>query len=164
MKVVPMTLREANDFIESHHRHNGRTSRDGGKYAIGCEHDTHLVGVAIVGRPLSRILDDNFTTEILRTCVLDNAPKGTNSFLYGRCWRIWQQMGGTRMVTYTLESESGSSLKGAGWNMKAVCKGHKNGWSSADRDRVWQPIYGQTKFRWEVTSQKSMSPVALEVE
>ena len=150
MTVVPITLREANDFVESFHRHNGRTSRDGGKFAIGVVMDGSLIGVAIVGRPLSRCLDDSFTAEILRTCVLDSAPKGTNSFLYSRCWRIWQAMGGLKMVTYTLETESGASLKGAGWNMPVKVLGHKNGWSSTGRSREWQPIYGQQKFRWEI--------------
>jgi hypothetical protein len=149
MEVVPMTLREANDFVEAFHRHNGRTSRDGGKFAIGCSLEGELLGVAIVGRPLARSLNDSFTAEVLRTCVKEGAPKGVNSFLYGRCWRIWQAMGGRRMVTYTLATESGSSLKGAGWKMAGKVPGHKNGWSTASRQRAWQPIYGQLKFRWE---------------
>lgn len=49
--AVPLTLREANDFVAQFHRHNGRTSRDGGKFAIGCSDGDQLVGVAIVGRP-----------------------------------------------------------------------------------------------------------------
>lgn len=151
MTVVPMTLREANDFVEAFHRHNGRTSRDGGKFAIGASLSGNLVGVAIVDRPLSRVLDDSFTTEILRTCTTPNAPLGTNSFLYARCWRICQAMGGKRMLTYTLQTESGSSLKGAGWKIAAVSNGHKTGWQSNSRVRAWQPIYGQMKFRWEIT-------------
>ena len=70
-----------------------------------------LVGVAIVGRPVSRRLDDRFTLEINRNCVLDLAPKGTCSFLYSRAIKIWQTMGGKKIITYTLETESGSSLK-----------------------------------------------------
>ena len=108
-----------------------------------------MVGVAIVGRPIARLLDDGYTAEVTRCCVLDDAPKGSCSFLYGRCWRIWQQMGGTRMVTYTLQTESGSSLKGAGW--KIVGKTEGGGWDREGREREWQPIYGQLKFRWEVT-------------
>ncbi len=30
LTIVPVTLREANDFVQNFHRHNGRTSRDGG--------------------------------------------------------------------------------------------------------------------------------------
>jgi len=106
-----------------------------------------MVGVAIVGRPVARLLDDGYTAEVTRCCVLEKAPKGSCSFLYGRCWRIWQQMGGIRMVTYTLQTESGSSLKGAGWKIVGETKG--GGWNREGRERDWQPIYGQLKFRWE---------------
>lgn len=151
--IVPMSLREANDFVTSFHRHSGRTSRDGGKFAIGCvDNSGELWGVAIVGRPLARLLDDGMTAEVTRTCVKENAPRNVNSFLYGRCWRIWQQMGGLKMVTYTLETESGASLKGAGWKVAAVSKGHKAGWNRTDSahiKRTWQPLFGQTKLRWE---------------
>lgn len=150
VKVIPITLREANDFVEQFHRHSRRTSRDGGKFAIGAANDDGMFGVAIVGRPLARMLNDSFTAEVLRCCVLPAAPRNACSFLYGRCWRIWQQMGGRRMVTYTLQTESGSSLKGAGW--KVVGETRPNGWDRPDRQREWHPIYGQTKFRWEIAA------------
>ena len=68
--------------------------------------------------------------------------------MYGRCWRIWQQMGGTKIVTYTLRTESGSSLKGAGYMQV------KGGWTSGKGwdtrpGRNWQPTTGQLKFKWE---------------
>jgi len=144
-----MTLREANDFVTSFHRHSGRTSRDGGRFAIGAvDNDGELWGIAIVGRPLARMLDDGFTAEVTRACVKPEAPRNVNSLLYGRCWRIWQQMGGRRMVTYTLTTESGASLRGAGWKVVGESKGG-SGWNRKLRERKWQPIYGQTKFRWE---------------
>jgi len=55
LAVVPVSLREANDFVENFHRHNGRTNHDGGKFAIGCSTGSELVGVVIVGRPLARL-------------------------------------------------------------------------------------------------------------
>ncbi len=88
---------------------------------------SELVGVAIVGNPLSATLMNGFTAEVLRVCVRDYAPKGTNSFLYSRCWRIWQMMGGTKLITYTLASESGASLKGASWKVVGQTKPH-NAW------------------------------------
>jgi hypothetical protein len=141
-----MSLREANAFVEQFHRHSRPTV--GGKFAIGATDNGRLVGVAIVGRPVARRLQDSFTVEVNRVCVLDDAPKNTCSFLYGRCWRIWQQMGGKRMLTYTLQDESGASLRGVGWKMAGEVKA--GGWDRADRRRDWQPIYGQQKFRWEV--------------
>jgi len=149
--AVPISLNEANNFVEAFHRHNGRTARNGGKFAIGAVLGDDLVGVAIVGNPLSATLMDGFTAEVLRVCVTDKAPKGTNSFLYSRCWRIWRLMGGTRMITYTLQDESGASLRGAGWKIVGEVKPHNNWNSKKDRSkRRWQPIYGQQKFRWEV--------------
>jgi hypothetical protein len=151
MNVVPITLREANDFVEQFHRHSKRTQRDGGRFAIGAEDDGELVAVAIVGRPLARSLQDGFTAEVTRLCAGPAAPRNVCSFLYGRCWRIWQQMGGRRMVTYTLQTESGSSLKAAGWKLIGDLKPRRGGaWEGPNRRREWQPVFGQAKFRWEV--------------
>ena len=148
LTLVPMTLRESNDFVEQFHRHNGRTAWNGGRFAIGCSNGDGLVGVAIVGNPLARAFMDGYTAEVLRVCT-NTGEKNVCSKLYGACWRAWKAMGGRRLVTYTLQSESGSSLKGAGWKIVAECKPHKDGWNSSSRERDWQPIYGQLKFRWE---------------
>jgi len=148
--VVPITLREANDFVQNFHRHSGRTARDGGKFAIGATYDAQLVGVAIVGNPISATFMDGFTGEVLRTCAHPDAPRNTNSFLYGACWRVWRAMGGRRLVTYTLRKESGASLRGAGWQIVGEVKPTEPGWRKKDHlQREWQPVMGQLKFRWE---------------
>lgn len=149
LELVPMSLREANDFVESFHRHSDRTSRDGGKFAIGVSDGENLVGVAIVGRPLARLLNDGWTAEVLRTCVLPDGPKNVNSCLYGACWRAWRAMGGRRLITYNLKEESGASLRAAGF--RVVAEVEPRGWDrpKLGRMRYWQPIYGQQKFRWE---------------
>jgi hypothetical protein len=101
MNLCPISLREANDFTESFHRHNGRTARNGGKFAIGLEEGEELMGVAIVGRPVARLLNDDYTAEVLRVCTRKDAPRNANSMLYAACWRAWRAMGGLRMVTPT---------------------------------------------------------------
>jgi hypothetical protein len=154
--AVPMSLKEANDFVTSYHRHSGRTARDGGKWAIGVSDGDSLLGVAIVGNPLSATYMDGYTAEVLRVCVKPDSQRGACSFLYARCWQIWQAMGGQRLVTYTLESESGASLKGAGWKFKDFVKPHGN-WAAKSRmdgkARQWLAIYGQLKLRWEKASE-----------
>lgn len=145
---VPMTLREANDFVSAHHRHSKRTSRDGGKFAIGVS-DGECWGVAIVGRPLSRLLDDGLTAEVLRCCTRPGSPKGANSFLYGACWRAWRAMGGGKLVTYTLQRESGDSLRGAGWSIVAEIKPRDWTERSDHLVREWQGVYAEPKLRWE---------------
>jgi hypothetical protein len=156
--AIPMSLREANDFVENFHRHNGRTDSarmpGGGKFAVGVSAGDGLMGVAIVGRPIARNIDDGFTLEVRRTCVMDNSQKGANSFLYSRCWQAAKALGYRRLITYTLSSESGASLRGAGWKIIAESKPGKDGWNRPDigRMRRWQPIYGQLKLRWEVSN------------
>lgn len=154
LMAVPITLREANDFVSAYHRHNGRTSRDGGKFAIGVANESGLVGVAIVGNPLSATYMDGYTAEVLRVCTAPNAPLGSNSFLYSRCWQAWRAMGGTRLITYTLTTESGASLRGAGWQVLHKTKDGHNDWEAkarmTGRARQWQSIYGQQKICWQV--------------
>lgn len=82
-ELIPTTLRKANDFVALHHRHNGRTARNGGKWACAVQFDGSLVGVAIVGNPLSATLMDGYTAEVLRVCTIESAPKGTCSLLDG---------------------------------------------------------------------------------
>jgi len=153
MNLCPITLREANAFVASFHRHNGPTARNGGKFAIGLEEAPELFGVAIVGNPLSATYMDGYTAEVLRTCTSPSAPKGAVSMLYAACWRAWRAMGGIRLITYTLTTESGASLRGAGWKIVGQTKAMKDGgsiWRKKDHiSRNWQPIYGQQKFRWE---------------
>src|SRR5690606_14200872 len=108
------------------------------RFAIGARYDGQLIGVAIVGRPVSRQLQDGLTAEVLRVCT-DGAerrlPNGHTvpvcSMLYQRCWRAWQAMGGQRLVTYTLASEPGSSLRGAGWKLvgEVETKPEGKGWT-----------------------------------
>jgi len=147
MTVVPLNITEANQFVLSFHRHNKPTV--GGKFALGVAFDSELVGVAIVGRPICRHLDKDGTAEVLRTCTNNKAPKGAVSKLYAACWRAWRAMGGQKIITYTLKSESGASLRGAGWAVVYESKTNKNPWNSKTRQREWQPVFGQLKLRWE---------------
>jgi hypothetical protein len=111
VRAVPLHLKEANRFVADHHRHNLPTV--GGKFAVGVVDDEgKLVGVAIAGRPVSRPLDDGETLEVLRVCT-DGTPNAC-SFLYARCDKIARLMGYERVITYTLASEGGASLRAVG--------------------------------------------------
>ena len=115
-KTIPMSLKDANEFVTTHHRHNKKTA--GHKFSIGALKDGELIGVAICGRPVARALDNGSTLEVLRVCIKDPAPKNACSYLYARCQRIWMAMGGEKIITYTLESEPGSSLKAIQWTIE----------------------------------------------
>ena len=109
--VVPVTLREACEFIARHHRHN-KPPR-GWKFGIGLRAGVDLVGVATAGRPVARHYDDGVTLEVNRTCT-DGTPNA-NSMLYGAVWRAAKAMGYRRCITYTQADETGASLRAAGW-------------------------------------------------
>jgi len=145
--AVPVGLAEAQQFVASFHRHN--KAPKGYLFAVGVSDGESLVGVATVGRPVARHLDDGETAEVTRCCVITEAPKGACSFLYARCWQAAKAMGWKRMVTYTLQSESGSSLRGAGWKVVAEVKQRDPGNWQNRPGREWQPVVGQAKFRWE---------------
>jgi hypothetical protein len=129
LKAVPLELKAANAFVERLHRHHDPVHRD--KFRIGCEIGDKLVGVVQLARPVSRMLDDGKTIEVVRLCT-DGTP-GACSFLYGRAARIAKEMGYCKIITYILESESGTSLKAAGW----IKDGETNGgaWTRPSRPR-----------------------------
>lgn len=119
IRLVPTTLREANAFVNAHHRHHKPTT--GHKFSIGCEAEGRLVGVVIVGRPVSRYLDDGLTLEINRLCT--TGEKNVCSMLYAAAARAAKAMGYQRIITYTLDNEPGTSLRAAGW----TCMGRAGG-------------------------------------
>ena len=144
-EIIPLSLEEANRFVLMFHRHNKKVQ--GGKFAIGLIFNNELIGVAIAGRPVARLLDDGRTIEILRVCVKEGY-KNANSILYGRMKRICQLMGYKRIVTYTLKKESGSSLKASGFKLIKEVKPQT--WNRPSRKRKFQEIYLEPKIRWEL--------------
>lgn len=147
MQLVPLTLREANEFVRRVHRHHGPTV--GGKFAIGASEDGEIVGIAIAGRPVARHLDDGWTIEVNR--VATDGTRNACSMLYAACWRAARAMGYKRAVTYTLETESGASLRGAGWKVVGEVEGHS--WDRPGRPRVDRSeAQLEAKLRWEMSS------------
>lgn len=143
---VPMNRDDADAFVDLHHRHHGRTQ--GYKFAMGCvDEEGVLQGVAVVGRPVARALDDGWTLEVLRLCSLggDNVC----SFLYGRAWKAARALGYRRLVTYTQPSEGGASLRAAGWTVVAQAGGGPD-WHCESRPRVSRSR--QETLRWEVVA------------
>jgi hypothetical protein len=118
----------------------------GGKFAVGAVKRGKLVGVAVAGRPVARPLDDGKTIEVLRVCT-DGTPNCC-SFLYARVAKIARHFGYTRVITYTLEEESGASLRAVG--RRIVGRVEAREWSAPSRPRKSQAVYGRKKLRWEV--------------
>ena len=130
LTVERMTLEEANTFIAHHHRHHGGVV--GHLFSIGAASDGQIVGVAIVGRPVSRHRDDGMTAEVTRLCT--DGTRNACSFLYGAAARAAFALGYKRIGTYILASEDGASLKASNWRMIGEVKGRT--WSCSSRPRV----------------------------
>ena len=130
IKAVPVSLKQAQAFVDEHHRHHAHSQGD--KYRVGAEIDGELVGIAQVGRPVGRYLDDGHTLEVIRLCTLGD--KDVCSFLYSRCARIAKEMGYDKIITYILDTESGASLKASGWHLEKADAGG-NSWNVPSRPR-----------------------------
>lgn len=112
--IRPITLKDANAFVGQEHRHH--PPMVGHKFSISVvDEDGTLRGVAIAGRPVSRMLDDGLHLEVLRVAT-DGTPNACSA-LYGAVARAGKSMGYPRenIITYTLASEPGTSLRASGW-------------------------------------------------
>ena len=144
LDLVPLTLKEAVLFVEQLHRHH--RAPVGGRFAIGAALEGEIVGVAIVGRPVARALQDEWTAEVTRLCT--DGTENACSKLYAAAWRAWRAMGGRRLITYTLPSEGGTSLRAAGWRVVGQVQGRE--WDTPSRPRVEAGgVQTLDKLRWE---------------
>ena len=143
LRLVPVSLKTANEFVSLNHRHHSPVI--GQKFSIGCEANGKLVGVVIAGRPVSRYLDDGHTLEVTRLCT--NGERNACSFLYSAAARAARAMGYDRIITYILESESGVSLKAAGWTCCGTAGGLR--WTGSRKPKQENQYPAQMKMRYE---------------
>jgi hypothetical protein len=132
VRLVPISIREAKRYVAHHHRHH--RPPQGALFALGAEHDGQLVGVVIVGRPGAEGLQDGWTAEVTRCCT--DGTHNACSFLYGRARRALAALGYTKVVTYTRQDESGSSLRAAGFVQEALLPARSYAKSNVTRLRV----------------------------
>lgn len=140
--AVPLDLDLANEFVGRLHRHHVPVV--GHKFSTGAMVGEQLVGVVIVGRPVSRHRDDGMTLEVTRLCT--DGTRNACSFLYGAAARAAFALGYSKIGTYTLPSEGGASLRAAGWRLIGERGG--GSWSVPSRPRV-DKHPTQVKFLWE---------------
>ena len=128
--IVPIEFKEACAFVLQFHRHH--RPPQGHKFSVAVANDHIIAGVAIVGRPVARHLDNGWTLEVTRVCT--DGTKNACSMLYAACWRVTKELGYKELITYTLDTEEGVSIKAAGWR----CLGKAGGgsWNSRARPRV----------------------------
>lgn len=111
----PVTKRQADLFINEHHRHHGYAHL--AIFSVGAFIGDRLVGVAQCGRPSARHLCDGYTIEVKRLCT--TGEPNVCSYLYSKCARIARELGYRHIVTYIYDVEPGTSLLAAGWSKEA---------------------------------------------
>ena len=140
-------------FINLHHRHVKAPQGDIFRVGLFTEEDV-LVGVVMVGRPVARDYDQSTVCEINRLCVIPGIYNGC-SILYTKAARIAREWGFERIITYTLQEETGSSLKASGWVETGSVRSRVTGWHCPSRERQ-KNIRTKPKIRWEKTFPKKL--------
>lgn len=143
--IRPISLKDACYFINLYHRHN--VAPQGCKWCLSVYKKDKMVGVAVVGRPIARHLDDGQTVEIVRVCT--DGTKNACSKLYGACVRVAKDMGYKKVITYILNTEDGASCRSANFTLGAENVGGGS-WNSPSRPRRDMPVtqtnlFGETK-------------------
>ena len=154
LRLVPIELNEANKFVKYYHRHHKQCV--GHRFSIGAIDGTkRLVGVAIVGRPVARTIDQSKVVEVARLCT--DGTKNACSFLYSAAARIAKELGYETIQTYILTSEPGTSLRASGWKCDGQygqSKSDSQGWNNREGRRTDQPI--GPKLRWRKILRESI--------
>lgn len=142
LTVHPLTLKQLNETVESLHRHHKRVQ--GHRFSLGVSADGVRVGACSVGRPVARGCDPYLTAEVTR--LVTDGTKNACSILYAAAARACKAMGFTKIQTYILEDELGTSLKASGWHMEATTAGGAWEHSQGKPRRTDQPQC--PKQRW----------------
>lgn len=134
-EVKPIERDEARAFVDEHHEHN--KAPVSWRYGTAIWNGPVLLGVAMVGRPVARMIDAAKVVEVNRVCLRRDIPAGLRwnacSMLYGWAAREAERRGFEKIITYTLVSEPGTALKAAGWIPEAKTKG--GSWHRPSRSR-----------------------------
>lgn len=147
LRIRPITHRAANAFVHQLHRHSRPTVGAVIAVAVADAAD-QIRGVAIAGRPVAPALQDGLTMEILRVCT--DGSRNACSMLYGACRRAARALGYQRILTYTLPTEGGASLRAAGFRFDGDAGGPASNWHNRP-GRTVQPIGDDLvggKWRW----------------
>lgn len=155
LHTEPLPFAQAKAYVGRHHRHNEPPV--GHVFSVGCYFDGVLVGVAIVGRPVARALDNGRTLEVTRVCTQGQYGElNVCSKLYAACQQRARHRGYEKLITYTLQSERASSVRGANFVLASARAGGANWTGKRAAGRPSGATAQELKCRWEF----DLAPVA----
>ena len=141
LRARPIYRTEARRWIWEHHRHNVPPA--GWLGAVAIEDDGRLCGVGTLGRPSGPALQNGTTAEITRCCT--DGTKNAASMIYGRLARAAAAFGYVHVVTYTLASEPGTSLRAAGFTLESAPRAREDWRRSEGSIRYQHDLFGQER-------------------
>lgn len=145
LHLVPVSLAVANEHVAAWHRHNNPVVQC--VFRVGAADDEGVLrAVAIVESPKGIGSMDGQTLEVTR--VASDGTHNACSLLYGACARATFALGYTRLITYTQASESGSSLRAAGYRLIAS-RPARRGWDTPSRLRDNSRYVSVPRQLWE---------------
>ncbi len=145
LRLAPCTIKTANQVVSCWHRHSKPISQKV-LAAVRVVYGDATVGVAILGLPVSRVLDDGLAVEIRRVCVMDDAPSNACSMLYGACCRTGTALGYRVAFTYTMGEEDGTSVRASGFTRDGATKA--GNWDRPARSRDAEHHTESDRVRW----------------
>jgi len=140
-----IALKSAIAAVDRWHSHHGPPI--GGLFAIGVFADDRIVCVAIVSRPVARMLQAKGNVVEVTRLASDRSVRGAASFALRECVREADKRGFDRVVSYTLLGEVGASYRAARWRPTQVSKRRRE-WDMPGRRRKPAAQPG-AKVRWE---------------
>lgn len=158
LEIKPISRKEAQDFINTHHRHNSQQTGD--IFRLSAWNNLDLIAVATVGRPTARAnqkyRDDAslLVMEVTRLCVredslLPDLHWNACSQLYTAAAKEAKKRKAERIITYILKEEFGTSLLACNWAPLYETKKRQNGWHTPSRPRDPKATPNGIKVCWE---------------
>lgn len=142
LEVRPIELATVKEYIIKYHRHHKPPASH--RFSISIWLDDELVGVAVCGRPVARMTNQLEVLEVTRVCT-NGVPNGCSKLL-GTAASIARTMGYKRIQTFTLDYESGASLRAIGWAHSASL--NYGSWSTPGRERSDSEHTNTAKIKW----------------
>ena len=147
LELRPVRFAQARAFIARHHAHCPPPVA--WRFGIGVVNGHQLIGVATIGNPVARAFNGRGIVEVNRLCVRRDIASllcwNAASMLYGAAGRAAERAGFSSIITYTLETEDGTSLRAAGWNRDGLAGGQS--WHRPGRPRSNRGAHVR-KVRW----------------
>ena len=137
IELRPIEQKQAKALVASHHRHCAKPPA-GWRFGAGIYNGPELIGAVMVGRPVARGFDPRSVVEVNRLVVRDDiaAELRWNACSMSYAWAAKEarRRGFSKAITYTLERETGTSLRAAGWTLEGPVKGRS--WDTRSRPRL----------------------------